>query len=265
MKVLAAILLSVIMLSSGFMINSPAIAEPNEKANDRAKYVFKLPANAVEIAPGIYHIGTAIHEGKIVDGIVAYHHKTGHNGGPGNGGPGSNDEPTSTCFAFLANGVKWNTIEDYLVDPSNTVGLNEDGVRSKIATAIQTWEDSTTGNIFGIEVSGNVDGVMNNEPDNKNEVFFGDVDGSNSIAVTIVWGIFRGPPSERELVEWNQVYDQVEFTSWSLTGEPDTMDFLNIATHEVGHAAGLGHPDSSCTEETMFAFASLGETKKQDL
>ena len=38
----------------------------------------------------------------------------------------------------------------------------------------------------------------------------------------------------------------------------------NLDTHELGHAMGLGHPSGSCTEETMYAFASLGETKKRD-
>ena len=28
---------------------------------------------------------------------------------------------------------------------------------------------------------------------------------------------------------------------------------------------GLGHPSGSCIEETMYAFASNGETKKRDL
>jgi hypothetical protein len=28
---------------------------------------------------------------------------------------------------------------------------------------------------------------------------------------------------------------------------------------------GLGHPSGSCTEETMYAYASLGEVKKRDL
>ncbi len=39
------------------------------------------------------------------------------------------------------------------------------------------------------------------------------------------------------------------------------MDFQNIVTHE----SGMGHPSDDCTEETMYRFASLGETKKRTL
>lgn len=43
------------------------------------------------------------------------------------------------------------------------------------------------------------------------------------------------------------------------------MDFLNIDTHELGHAIGLGHPGETCTEKTMFAYADYAEIKKRDL
>ena len=72
-------------------------------------------------------------------------------------------------------------------------------------------------------------------PDGKNEVYFADVDDSNAIAVTIVWGVFSGPTYNRKLVEWDQVYDDVDFP-WSSTGEAGKMDFENIATHEIGHS-----------------------------
>ena len=79
-----------------------------------------------------------------------------------------------------------------------------------------------------------------------------------------MWGVFNGPPFARELVEWDQVYDDMDF-DWSSSGEADKMDFENIASHELGHTVGLGHPDDSCTQETMFRFAGLGETNKRTL
>ena len=48
-------------------------------------------------------------------------------------------------------------------------------------------------------------------------------------------------------------------------GKKDVMDEVGVATHELGHAAGLAHPPNECTEETMYAFAELGETKKRTL
>lgn len=48
-------------------------------------------------------------------------------------------------------------------------------------------------------------------------------------------------------------------------GNSNSMDFDNIATHEVGHAVGMEHPNSTCTLETMYAYASNGETIKRDL
>jgi len=256
-----------IMISSGFLINSPAIAAPSDNANDKANRTFKLPDDAVEIAPGIFHIATVIHEGKVVDGIAVFHHKDGHDKGgpPGGGGDGGTGDTTSTCFAYIAKGVKWKVPENYNVDPSNNAGLDEALVRTNMASAIAAWDDQVTFNIIGSEdASITVDGIDTVSPDGKNEVLFGNIDSAGAIAVNILWGHFRGPPSERDLIEWDQMYNHADF-DWSLSGETGKMDFLNIATHEVGHATGMAHPDNTCTEETMYAFAELGETKKRDL
>lgn len=228
-----------------------------------------IPANAIQVSPGVFSLGSVEHNGRVVEGIAfidykkEFGHKPQHN--PGGGA-------TGTCFSFLASGAKWKTVENYLVNPSNLAGLSEPFVRDNIALDISKWEDGADGTVNGIlgadilgnEVAGVVDGADTASPDNKNEVLFGNVGSPGAIAVTIVWGIFRGPPSQRELVEWDQVYDDVDF-DWSSTGEAGKMDFENIATHEIGHSAGMGHPPDECTDETMYRFADFGETKKKDL
>lgn len=177
------------------------------------------------------------------------------------------------CYGFLASGAKWKTPEDYLVDTSNNQGLDAVFVSSTISSDLALWEDAADGtvdglvtnNIFGNEVLGIVDGADTVSPDGKNEVMFGEISSPGTIAVTIVWGIFGGPPPQRMLVEWDQIYNQKDF-AWSASGEAGKMDFDNIATHELGHSAGLDDIyNSICSEVTMFGYGELGETKKQTL
>ena len=79
-------------------------------------------------------------------------------------------------------------------------------------------------------------------------------------------------PTTNFLVEWDQVYSN-KF-DWSLDcevegeGEDCTnkMDFQNIATHELGHAVGMGDLYTDpCSEQTMYGYATNGETKKRTL
>jgi len=76
--------------------------------------------------------------------------------------------------------------------------------------------------------------------------------------------VFGGPPSGRELLEWDQVYS-TEY-DWSLDGSVLTMDFDNITTHELGHSVGLGDLyDTSCSSQTMYGYADYSETNKRTL
>lgn len=205
----------------------------------------------------VVYLGTALDNGRVVEGYAFIHYKEGFGHKPQHNprGGGGNGDTTSTCFSFLANGARWKTTETYVVHPS---------VPNLVGTSLGTWDTEVAFNIFGDEVSGTIDGIDLESPDDKNEVMFGDWPDEGVIAVTVVWGIFRGPPFMRELVEWDALFDDVDF-DWSTSGEAGKMDFQNIATHEFGHAAGMGHPDDSCTEETMYRFADFGETKKRDL
>ena len=168
-----------------------------------------------------------------------------------------------TCYAVYAKGAKWKVTEDYIVDSTNQASLTDGFVRSVTATSLNTWDEQVAPEIFGSEGSGVVDGLDTSSTDGKNEVLFGDIDDPNAIAVTITWGFFSGPIGTRQLVEWDAMFDDVNF-AWG-NADPTKMDFQNIATHEYGHAAGMSHPANTCTEETMYAFAKDGETKKRDL
>jgi hypothetical protein len=219
----------------------------------------------------VISLGTAVdpQSGKVVEGYAVFHHKAGHGDGPG-GGPGGG---TSSCFTFLAKDAKWKNVEPWVVNATNSRALDETFVINNLTSDIDEWEDAADGIVDG-SISNDIlgDGTATTtilvadsvSPDSQNEVYFADVSTPGAIAVTIVWGIFNGPPSGRVLVEWDQVYDDVDY-DWSATGEAGKMDFENIAQHELGHSFGMDHPDSTCTEETMYSTAGIGETKKRDL
>jgi len=247
-----------------------------EKTNPSGKTV-AIPAYAVEVAQGVFYLGKALDKGRAVEGYALFA-KPGTTCGNGVCEKGENakkcpadcaggdpTEPdTSSCYGFLAKGAKWKTVEPYLVDVANTSGLDVAFVKSNLAADIAKWEAAANFNILGDEISGVVDGADTISTDGKNEVYFADIASPGAIGVTIIWGIFGGPPKFRELVEWDQVYDDVDF-DWGI-GEAGKMDFESIATHELGHSVGLGDLyTSECLEQTMYGYASEGETTKRTL
>ena len=259
-----SITMLIAVLTLSLALPTAAIASPNENANNNAldNSKFEIPKNAVQIAPGIYSLGTAQVDGKTVEGIMALHHRDGHTGGPGGG-----EDTTSSCFSYIGGrAVPWTSVEPWVVNPTNSFGISDNDVKTILSDSIQKWEDESSSDILG-------DGTIVNtplaadtaSPDGVNEVYFGNIVDENVIAVTIVWGVFNGPPFAKALTEWDQIYDSDGDWNWATNEDLNSMDFENVATHELGHSVGMGHAGDTCEEETMFWATSNGDISRRSL
>jgi hypothetical protein len=204
-----------------------------------------------------------------VEGYAIVHKKNQN----ARGGSAKPPKGGTACYGFLASGAKWKTVEPWVMNTENVNGLDSGTLFNLMDGGVSKWEDAADGTVNGfgptILGSGSITSstltVDNASPDGANEVYFGSISDSGAIAITSVWGIFGGPPQNRELIEWDMVFDEADF-GWSTSGESDKMDFENIAVHELGHAFGLADLyTSACAEETMYGYATEGETKKQTL
>lgn len=69
-------------------------------------------------------------------------------------------------------------------------------------------------------------------------------------------------PATKEILGFRVILDA--YDAWTAAGESDKFDVENVATHEMGHVAGLEHvdaPKDGCL--TMYKFSGLGEVQKQ--
>ncbi|OGB75372.1 hypothetical protein A2810_02910 [candidate division Kazan bacterium RIFCSPHIGHO2_01_FULL_49_10] len=262
-----SVLVGLALLLSANPVVAMAERNPADLNTPGTQRTLTLPTAAVDHS-SVISLGSAVdpQTGKMVEGYAIVHYAKGGNGGGG--------KPGGALYAFLARGAKWKSVEPWLMNPANASNLNGTTLFNNTAADISKWEDATDG-ILGNGISGNIlgDGTETSaqlsadtvSPDELNEVYFADVSESGAIAITIVWGIFGGPPQGRELVEWDQVYDDVDY-DWSASGEAGKMDFENIATHELGHSIGLADLyNLEALEQTMYGYADYGETNKQTL
>ncbi len=276
-SMLALLLASLLLLSMQpvFAASSMQPAEVRNPVTDECMNTIEIPETANIESPAIVPLGTALDNGKLVEGyaIVDYTPGYGRGGPPSGKGPKGGKGEESSYYEFLAKGARWKSTEQYVLGPPNQDDLTSNFVEDVIAASMMTWDTEVAFEIFGSQGDGPVDGVDVEQPDNKNEILFGNISQQGAIAVAVVWGIFHGPPNQRQLVEYDIVFDDVDFnygyagpTSETELGDTTAMDLQNIATHELGHAAGLADLyQDSCSEQTMYGYASNGETKKRTL
>jgi hypothetical protein len=183
---------------------------------------------------------------------------------PGVGRP--KDKPAEG-YELLGKGVEWKELPvTYYIDPSNDNGLTTKFVTEAIYESAEEWDSHTGTELFNDNYYVIDDGSWDSDaPDGRNELVFGDYPVANVIAVTIIWGYFGGPPGQRQIVEFDIMFD-VDFTWGDATADPTVMDLQNIATHEFGHGVGLADLyDDQWSEQTMYGYATEGETKKRTL
>ena len=180
--------------------------------------------------------------------VVFIHYKKGY------GKPQKEDKG---YYTLLVKGAKW---RDLSIDVVTGTGIDI----SVITASTGEWDSHTTADLFGsVTYKANAD-WDSSSPDGDNELVFGDYPQDGVIAICIVWGYFGGRPRQREIIEFDIMFD-TDY-EWSLSGESDKMDLQNIATHELGHGAGLGDLYKlRASEETMYGYSTEGETKKRTL
>ncbi|HBD02444.1 hypothetical protein A2209_01450 [Candidatus Roizmanbacteria bacterium RIFOXYA1_FULL_41_12] len=170
----------------------------------------------------------------------------------------------SLCYGYLAKGAKWKTTENYFVNPLSSA-LDSNFVLQSITSGVSTWEEYGGSTIFGEGVLDTSSVYNDSLPDGDNVVAFGSYPSDNVIAVTNVWGYFSGAPQTRELVEWDMLFN-TRYHWGDATQNSTLMDLPNIATHELGHSAGMDDLyTTTCSTETMYGYSGEGETTKRDL
>lgn len=256
---LGILVIAVALVLSG--VATAMLIPADEQAKDKVKADNAPVIEKVDIE-GEEHLALS---SPALEKIVFIHYKKGFAKPPWAGGGKDKKEPK--CYGFLGRGVKWEELPvNYVIDPGNPDGLTAKFIRNAISTGAEEWDSWTEAELFNDAYEIVDDGSWDSDaPDGRNELVFGDYPEEGVIAVAVVWGYFSGPPSLRKIVEFDVMFD-TDYTWGDATADATVMDLQNIATHEIGHGAGLADLyDTVCAEETMYGYSDYGEIKKRDL
>jgi hypothetical protein len=171
-------------------------------------------------------------------------------------------------YDLIAKGFRWKADppEAFVVNPSGS-GLADEFVLDALTAAMAEWETYGGGSIFGSAALGTAE-FDDTHMDEVNAISFGALP-EGIIAVTVYWGVWWGPPSGRYMAETDILFNTLYYTWGDAVTAPDPsviMDLQNIATHELGHAAGMDDLyKPPAAQETMFGYSTEGEIKKRTL
>jgi len=167
-----------------------------------------------------------------------------------------------TCYAFLSpRKVKWLSTASYVINPTNSQGLSEDFIKSAISQSAETWDSATSKEIANDNYTIDTTAVYGKR-DGKNAIVFGDnYQDPNVIGVTSVWYNTR----TSAILEFDMSFEE-DFKWGDASQDSSLMDLQNIATHELGHAFGMGDIyKDACSAVTMYGYSDYGEIEKRTL
>ena len=169
-------------------------------------------------------------------------------------------------------GAKWLSLPVPLEVNPTGCGTDERFVLAAIATAAEEWDDGAYSAWGGVPPNLFAGGIMivnkgyndlawtADKRDGCNTIIWGNYPTSGVIAVTIIWYI-----PNIAILEFDAVFD-TDYAWGDAKTTPNVMDVENIATHELGHGAGLDDLyEAVAYQETMYGYSALEEIIKRDL
>jgi hypothetical protein len=159
--------------------------------------------------------------------------------------------------AFVASGAIWqNQVVPFVINTANLDGLAGSAVEAAVRTGAGAWDSQS-----GASIHFSYDGPSAQTGtgyDNINLVVFRNASNGSAIATTYTWMV--GP----QLVDADIVFWDAGFLFFTgSTGCSGGFYIEDIATHEFGHALGLGH--STTTTATMYPSVSSCNTNPRTL
>jgi Matrixin len=207
-----------------------------------------------------------VHGARLANGghlwVHVYHAKGGIPGPPGGGGGGGGgsctDTNTQTAYATFA-AAKATSMAFKLYAPSVPSYLGTTAVANTMSSSFGAW--NAVHNYYSFSSSG---GVSQPADDATNSVGFGMFTGpgaGSALAATWSW------TDSNNRIKGADIFFNTKFTFGIFTtcNAQSTYELGDLATHEIGHTAGLAHVSDSQAMATMYPSAPTGEVRKRTL